>query len=136
MAMKPCSACTRRFSGKATAVYAAWMAGQGREAYKASLCMDCVHAHIAPYVKRSLARGFEDGCDECGGILKSQFNPIWLNVYLPKREQEAFELNFCDEDVQLARSRLAHMSARLPDRQPVSSQGPENGREEVTSVPW
>jgi hypothetical protein len=136
MAVKPCTACNEKYPGKPSSIYSAWMGGQGREAYRASLCMECVHRHIAPYVKRSLTRGLEDGCDECGGVLKGEFNPVWLNIYLPKREQEAFELNFCDADVQLARSRLAHMSRQLPDRQLVSSQGPVNGQTDDTSVPW
>jgi hypothetical protein len=136
MALKPCSACTQRFAGKATSVYSAWMDGQGRESYRASLCMDCVRRHIAELVKKSIARAYEPGCDDCGATGADTYSPVWLNVYLPKREQEAFELMFCSDDVKLARSRLAHMSTRLTDRQPVSSRGLANERDEVTSVPW
>jgi hypothetical protein len=136
MALKPCSACTQRFAGKATSVYSAWMDGQGRESYRASLCMDCVYAHIAPLIKRSIARGMDESCDQCGGADTKGYDIVWLNVYLPKREQEAFELMFCQDDAKLGRSRLAHMSTRLTDRQPVSSRGLANERDEVTSVPW
>jgi hypothetical protein len=136
MAVKPCSACGEKFTGKATSVYSAWMDGQGREAYRSSLCMICVRSHIAELVKKSISRGFKDGCDECGATGKDDYSPLWLNVYLPKREQEAFELMFCSQDVQLARSRLAHMGTKLPNRESVSSRGLENEQIEAGSVPW
>jgi hypothetical protein len=136
MALKPCSACANRYTGKASSVYSAWMDGQGRESYRASLCMICIRTHVAELVKRSITRNFEPGCDECGGTGPDDYSQIWLNVYLPGREQEAFELMFCGDDVKLARSRFAHMSTRLTDRQLVSSRGHANERDEVTSVPW
>jgi hypothetical protein len=136
MALKPCSSCGQRYSGKAVAVYAAWMEGEKRIAYKASLCMICLRTFVAEYVKRSIARGFEESCDECGATGKGRYHPIWVNTYLPKREAEAFELLFCEDDNIVARGQLVSISNQLPDRQPVSSQGPANERENADSVPW
>jgi len=136
VAVKPCTSCSEKFPGKPSSVYSAWMGGQGRESYRASLCMDCVRRHIAEIVRRAIARGSGyETCDQCGGLGRD-ISPVWLNIYLPKREQEAFEVVFCEDCVELARSRLAHMSRRLPDRQLVSSQGPVNGQTDDTSVPW
>jgi hypothetical protein len=136
MALKPCSSCGERFNGKAVAVYSAWMEGSRRIAYKASICMSCLRTFVAEYVKRSIARGFKDGCDLCGATGKDKYEPIWINAYLPKQEAQAFELLFCQEDNMPARGQLVSISNQLLDRQPVSSQGPVNERENADSVPW
>jgi len=135
MASKPCTACRKRFKDKATSVYAAWMVNGTRRAYRAQLCTDCVYAEIAPYVKRSLARDFEVGCDSCGGTGEDEYGAIYLTVYRPHLEPDQFELNFCSEHQVPAQGRLAVISSALPDRQPVESRGPAS-TSIVIEAPW
>jgi hypothetical protein len=136
MAVKPCTSCNQRFREKASSVYAAWMGQGGRLSYRASLCMPCVYEVVAPLIKRSIARGYEDGCDQCGATGKDEYFLMWLNVYLPKREQEAFELMFCPMDRDGAVADFSRIGIRLKERELVSSQGPANERDDADSVPW
>jgi hypothetical protein len=136
MAVKPCTACSQRFREKASSVYAAWMGQGGRMSYRASLCTACVHKEIAPSVKKSIARNYDSACDDCGGTGPDDYQLVWLNVYLPKREQEAFELMFCDDCGPGKRADFSRIGIRMKERDLQESRGLANGQDGEQAVPW
>lgn len=102
----------------------------------AKLCERCVHDSIAPYVKRAIERGNATGCDQCGSTGPDDYDMVYLTVYLPKREREDFLLTFCSEHESEMHGRLAHLSVRLPERQPQESSGQRTHGDDTGATPW
>lgn len=136
MAYQPCTSCKERYPGKATSVYSAWRNGDGMQRQVAKLCERCVHDSIAPYVKRAIERGNATGCDQCGSTGPDDYDMVYLTVYLPKREREDFLLTFCSEHESEMHGRLAHLSVRLPERQPQESSGQRTHGDDTGATPW
>jgi hypothetical protein len=92
----PCSVCRQRKPGKLATAYWAWFREEGdRCAYKCRYCPDCAMEalHKLLLELRGMGQVREaTACISCGSDANEDAVPIYLTLYLPKKEPEEFAL--------------------------------------------
>lgn len=107
--------------GPLASVYSAWWDQKGqREAWKQRLCVSCV-THILETLRASALGNSLDltVCLTCGKDASQELNPIYLTVYLPKREAAEYALTICDSCAIRSRALLSTGADRLPERNKI-----------------
>jgi hypothetical protein len=124
----PCSSCSLRRTGKLASVYSAWFNADGeRVAWKQRLCAPCLMT-LTDGFRDSLSRNSSDVtvCPICGQDSSTDLDPIYLTLYLPKREPVESALCTCASCAPSLRKLLQVGAHRLPNRE-IKSLGPGNG---------
>jgi len=131
----PCSSCGQRQHGKLATVYSAWFDADGkREAWKQRFCAPCLTT-LTEGFRDSLSLNMSDVtvCPLCGADASINLDPIYLTLYLPKREPVESALCTCASCAPSLRNLLRVGAQALADRQ-EKSQGLSNGA--PGSDPW
>ncbi len=118
MSAYPCSSHGAKIKGKLATVYSAWFDSEGeRQAWKQRLCAPCLTT-LADSFKAALSTNASDltVCPMCGQDSSTVLDPIYLNVYLPKRDPEEFALCTCSSCAPSLRSLLLVGAQRLTNR--------------------
>jgi hypothetical protein len=128
----PCSSCGLRSRQKLASVYSAWFDHDGeRQAWKQRFCAPCL-MQLTDGFRDSLSANSLDVtvCPICGKDASTDLDPIYLTLYLPKREPVESALCTCASCAPSLRNLLQVGAQRLPDRQ-GSNQGPSNGAPDI-----
>lgn len=128
-----CSYCGERQKEKAATLYLAWYPAEGdRVAYSIKSCVDCLVERWKPILVTTKSASKEsDTCIGCGGSLESEDSPVFLNLYLPKQDGQAFELDFDAACAARICADITDFGKRLPNR----STGVE-GSQAPQPSPW
>lgn len=129
MSLLPCSNCNKRPRGKLATLYLAWFSGSSRVSKKLRLGPECV-GEYAEYIRTQNALPAEDDtvdwpseCGSCKTPTADNFDPTYINVFMPKMEMVALVLPQCSECAAVARAFLSTGSEDLPDRNAQSKNG-------------
>ena len=135
MSIYPCSSCGQRPRGKIASVYSAWFDADGkREAWKQRFCAPCLTT-LTDGFRDSLSQNTSDvtACPLCGVDASTNLDPIYLTLYLPKREPVESALCTCGSCAPNLRNLLRVGAQALANRQ-ENSRGPHDGAPD--SDPW
>jgi hypothetical protein len=94
---RPCSACDMKKPGKYASLYWAHFNGNGvRKAWRQALCHDCLMENFASLLGNTNSDSMgASTCPACGGTSATDLDPVFLTLFLPKREPKEFELATC-----------------------------------------
>ena len=133
--VKPCSLCRERKPGKDSNVTYAWYrADQKRVAHRATLCIACFVAEVAPYGEG--ARSQLLMCPSCGTDSSDDLDANYITVYLPGQGKLAWELATCGSCAAKMRIGWLAYAEQLPDRPQGMFGGQDPGPQTETGDPW
>jgi len=93
------------------------MADGNRTAWKQRLDADCLVATYGSLLGKSNSDSTDDDtCVACGGTSASDWDPVFLNLYLPKQEVREYELHTCAACAAKLRITMQQGAERLEDR--------------------
>jgi hypothetical protein len=118
MSVYPCAGCGQRVPGRLASIYSAWFLADGsRTAWKQRLCAPCVRSSLRNMLASAAdSTSAVTACPACGSESASDLDPIYLTVYLPKRDPREFALTTCGPCAVRLRLSLQDRAERLPDR--------------------
>lgn len=120
MSVYPCSVCRQRKPGKLASAYWAWFLTDGeRSAWKLRYCPGCAQQNLLSLL--SSLRAVEPNenvfaCLSCGASAETDSDPIYLTLFLPKREPEEFAIQLDAACAAKLRIPITTQGERLPDR--------------------
>jgi hypothetical protein len=111
----PCSNCHARKPGKFAALYWAWfLADQSRSAWKQRLCPDCFISNFREMFGNAIEN--EETCPICHTLPGDTVDPIYVTVYIPKKEPAELVLPTCATCAVPVRNAASQGAQRLVDR--------------------
>lgn len=119
MSLFPCSRCGMRSKGRLAQAYWAWFeGGSDRVAMKERLCRDCAKDALEGLLETAKQNSTHVSmCPGCGEDSASHQDPIYLTLYLPKREALEWALPTCANCASTIRQGITQNGEKLPDRQ-------------------
>lgn len=119
----PCSGCGNRQNNKMASLYWAWNRADGvRTAWKQKLCVDCTLERLASLLEHSQDSNSDvTTCPSCGTDSSNELDPIYLTLYVPKRERTDWGFTTCAACAAQIRVLVQKHATRLADRQEASS---------------
>ena len=129
MATTPCSVCRHKRPGKNASGYWAWFRADGsRSAYRMRYCADCAPEELG-LISRLFAASQDSrdtfACNACGADASGDSDPIYLTLFLPKRDVLEFALQLCGACAAKIRIPIVDQGEVLADRE-SSMRGPSS----------
>jgi hypothetical protein len=116
----PCSWCRQRKPGKLATAYWAWFLPDGsRSAWHIRYCPECAAEHLVALLNGMSQLGEESSvfaCIACGSDSSQDSDPIYLTLYLPKKDPMEYALQLDAACAAKLRGPLVDHGKRLPDR--------------------
>jgi hypothetical protein len=121
-----CSYCGERSKDKPATLYLAWYTDEGdRVSYLIRSCIECLVERWKPTLATYNSVSTDSStCIGCGGGLASDDSTVFLNLYLPKQEGRAFDLDFDAACAARICGDTSEFGKRLPDRR-AQGEGPQ-----------
>lgn len=120
MSVHPCSLCRARKPGKLASAYWAWFLENGdRSAWKLRYCPGCAQDSLLHILSALRDMGESENvfaCISCGGSAETDSDPIYLTLYLPKKEPMEYALQLDSACAAKLRIPIVEHGERLPDR--------------------
>lgn len=120
MSVFPCSVCKRRIPGKLASAYWAWFNSDGgRSAWLMRYCPGCAQTDLQALLQSLLGAGDSSNvfaCCVCGASAEQDSDPMYLTLYLPKRDPMEFAVQLDAACAVKLRSPITQSGSRLPDR--------------------
>lgn len=120
MSLFPCSICGQRRPGKLASAYWAWFLADGsRSAWRQRICASCAPSTLSALLKsanESEANENVFACVACGASTDQDSDPVYLTLYLPKREAQEFAIQLDSACAVKVRVAAQHGAEKLPDR--------------------
>lgn len=118
MSFKLCALCGQRVAGKPAVAYWAWfLADNRRSAWKQTLCSSCLVTNFRQLLVSSNSTSTDElTCPGCGGGSQGDLDPVYLTLYVPKRESLEYELALCAACAAKIRGTMQTGAVQLEDR--------------------
>lgn len=123
-----CSYCGESSREKLASLYWAWFASaDDRRAFKTRSCPECLRANFQQtFATYNAISTDESTCIGCGGSSGDDGTTVYLTLYVPKREQTSYELDFDAACVAVILASIIEHGSPLENRRgPGKGQGPE-----------
>lgn len=122
----PCSGCGQRKPGKFASLYWAWfLADQSRSAWRQRLCPECFRDRCWELFKNAVEN--TETCSVCHTLPGDSVDPIYVTVYIPKKEPAELVLPTCAACAVPIRNAASERAQRLVDRG-VGVRGPSTSQ--------
>lgn len=124
MVLYSCAGCGVRPREKLAQLYWAWFREDGvRTAWKQRLCVDCTSSRVGSILAHSQGESSDlTMCPSCGADASSDLDPIYLTIYVPRRERRDFSLRMCAACAAVTRAAAQQNADKLVDRQSSSAE--------------
>lgn len=120
MSVYPCSICRQRKPGKLASAYWAWFNVDGeRSAWKLRYCPECAGESLLSLLKQLQSQDGNENvfaCLSCGASAETDSDPIYLTLYLPKKEPMEYAVQLDAACAAKLRIPITSKGERLPDR--------------------
>lgn len=120
MSVYPCSICRQRKPGKLASAYWAWFNVDGeRSAWKLRYCPECAAESLLSLLKQLQSQDGNENvfaCLSCGASAETDSDPIYLTLFLPKKEPMEYAVQLDAACAAKLRIPITTKGERLPDR--------------------